>query len=274
MWGYFYKRNDEKLNSILQHFRPEEQGFITQVMDWIDEVSSRYAPKLTGFLDPRQLVIIESIVGLNQDVKMQSEGLFPQSERKRVLLYPDYFEPQIEDFKLNGYEMKYPSKFIQLKHPDVLGALLAIGLDRGNFGDIRLNERKIQFVAQQEVSNFIDINLTAINKVKVHLSAISSATELIVNEDDWIEQSETVSSLRIDTVIASAYNISRQKAALLIQGSKVRVNYRLQESVSFELEEDDLLSIRGHGRLAIKAIAGRTKKDKIRLVLAKLDRKS
>ncbi|MFB9218573.1 YlmH family RNA-binding protein [Kurthia sibirica] len=264
----------KKLDNILQHFRPEEQEFITQVTDWIDDVTAMYTAKLTGFLDPRQVMIMQSIIGQNNDVKMQAEGLMPDAERQRVLIYPDYLVPQFDDFNIICYEMKYPSKFVQLHHPDVLGSLVALGLDRSKFGDIRLNERKIQFVAQKEVSNFIEMNLTAINKVKVHLSVISPTAELIVNDDVWIEQSETISSLRIDTVIAAAYSISRQKAAMLIQGGKVKVNYRLQESVSFEVDEGDLLSIRGQGRLAINVIAGRTKKDKIRVILSKLERKS
>ena len=40
----------------------------------------------------------------------------------------------------------------------------------------------------------------------------------------------TVSSLRLDTVIASIFNISRQKASMLIHGGKVKVNWTERES--------------------------------------------
>lgn len=259
------------MENILQHFRPEEQSFIVQVNDWIDTVRSQYSPKLTSFLDPRQVMIARSIVGENGDVKMMAEGRFNEAERSRVLFYPDYFEPEIEDFQMTVFELNYPSKFIQLKHPDVLGSLLGIGLDRSKFGDIRLDEQKIQFVVQKEIQNFVEINLEAINKVKVHLKLIENEP-LLNNEEQWKLQHDTVSSLRLDTVIATAYKISRQKATALIQASKVKVNYKQQESISFDLNEGDLISVRGHGRIQLQSIEGRTKKDKIRISLKKLEK--
>lgn len=260
------------MENLLQHFRPEEQGFIIQVNSWIDDVRNQYAPKLTSFLDPRQIAIIQSLVGDNSDVKMRAEGLFKQAERQRVLLYPDYFSPVIDDFELTVFELKYPSKFVQLKHPDVLGSLLGIGLDRSKFGDIRIDEQKIQFIVQHEVANFVEINLEAINKVTVHLKTLKEDALLLENSEQWKEQHDTVSSLRLDTVMASAYKISRQKASQLIQTARVKVNYRQQDSISFEVTEEDLISVRGLGRLKIASIEGRTKKDKIRITFKKLER--
>lgn len=260
------------MENIMQHFRPDEQEFITQVTGWIEEVHQNYAPKLTSFLDPRQLFIIETLIGNDSEVKMMAEGMFIDAERQRVLLYPSYFEPQKDDFSIAIYELKYPAKFIQIKHPDVLGSLLAIGLERSKFGDIRINEQKIQFMVQKEVANFVEINLDAINKVKVHLKELDNSLELLENLEQWKEQQATVSSLRLDTVLATALKISRQKAVQLIQGARVKVNYRQQENISFEINEDDLISVRGFGRLKISSIEGRTKKDKIRVVLKKLEK--
>lgn len=262
------------MKDVMQHFRPEEQGFIVQVGDWMDDVRNQYAPKLTDFLDPRQIMIIQSLVGENSEVKMQVYGMFSDAERQRVILYPDYFEPQMSDFSIEVFELNYPSKFVQLKHPDVLGSLVAIGLNRSKFGDIRLDEQKIQFVVQKEISSFVEINLESINKVKVHLKKLEEDALLLQNEEQWREQQETVSSLRLDTVLAAAYKISRQKAVQLIQAAYVKVNYRQQEQISFELTEDDLLSVRGYGRLKIFSIEGRTKKNKIRIVFRKLERNS
>lgn len=262
------------MKDVMQHFRPEEQSFVVQVNDWIEDVRNQYAPKLTSFLDPRQLVIVQSLVGVNSEVKVMSHGLFTNPERQRVILYPEYFEPQLSDFSLVVFELNYPAKFVKLKHPDVLGSLVALGLDRSKFGDIRLNDHKIQFVVQEEISSFVEMNLESINKVKVHLSQVSPTSPLLENEEVWKEQHDTVSSLRLDTIIASANNISRQKAALLIQSAKVKVNYRLQENISFELKEHDLISVRNYGRIQLAAIEGKTKKDKIRIFYKKLERNS
>ena len=72
----------------------------------------------------------------------------------------------------------------------------------------------------------------------------------------------------------AVFNISRQKSASLIQGGKVKVNWSEKDQISLELQELDLLSIRGLGRVKLLMIEGRTKKDKIRLQIGRLDQKS
>lgn len=261
------------MEGILQHFRDDEQPFVIQVNEWISDVATRYAPKLTAFLDPRQVAIITSLVGQNGEVRMAASGAFEEAERQRVLLYPDYFEPQEDDFELLVYELHYPAKFLQLQHGDVLGALMGTGLDRDKFGDIRIDGEKIQFVIQKSFGTYITLHLEAIHKAKVHLKEVTDPVKYLVSQDHWSEQYDTVSSLRLDTVIASVYKISRQKSSQLIQAGKVKVNHQKREQGTMELEEADLISVRGLGRAMIRSIEGRTKKDKIRIIFGKLERK-
>ena len=60
-----------------------------------------------------------------------------------------------------------------------------------------------------------------------------------------------VSSLRLDVVIAALRTIPRQKAASLIHGEKVKVNWAVRDQPAFELQESDMLSIRGSGRFKV-----------------------
>ncbi len=248
------------MEHLIQHFRKDEQPFIEQVVSWQREVEDRYAPKLTDFLDPRQRFIVMSIIGQGDALKTMSAGLFHEAERQRMLIFPAYFEPQLEDYQLTVFTIHYPAKFIQLRHPDVLGALLSLGLDRAKFGDIRVNEHQVQFVVADEVADYVRLHLTGIGKVKVHVESMKEIEPLIQNEDEWVEESYTVSSMRIDVIIASVLKVSRQKAQALITGKKVRVNWTERESVAFELQEGDILSVRGSGRVKILMTEGRTKK--------------
>jgi RNA-binding protein YlmH len=75
----------------------------------------------------------------------------------------------------------------------------------------------------------------------------------------------TASSLRLDVILSSIYNISRQKAQTLIQRGLVKVNWKQVEQTSFVCEEGDVLSARGYGRSRIISIDGQTKKEKWRL---------
>ena len=75
----------------------------------------------------------------------------------------------------------------------------------------------------------------------------------------------SLSSLRLDKVIASIFNYSRSQAQKLIQSNKVKVNYAEVLRNDFELFETDLISIRGFGRVKLLQNLGLTKKNKIRV---------
>ena len=81
-----------------------------------------------------------------------------------------------------------------------------------------------------------------------------------------------MSSLRLDTLIASIFHISRQRSKELVEGNKVKVNWAEEIRPDFMIELLDIISIRGYGRIQIKNIEGRTKKDKIKLEIGLLEK--
>ena len=262
------------MEHIIQHFRQDEQPFIEQASGWQREVEDRYAPKLTDFLDPRQQFIVEAVVRQNEDLQIARTGRFEQAERQRLLIYPSYYELQGDDFQITVCTIQYPTKFVTLKHPDVLGALLSIGLERSKFGDIRIEDGYVQFAVATEVADYVRLHLTGIGKVKVHVEELGETEPLLLTAEEWSEQSHTVASMRLDVVLATIYNISRQKSQALINGGKVKVNWTQREQVAFELQEGDVISVRGYGRAKVIATEGRTKKDKIRLIVGRLEQKA
>ncbi|HWK23925.1 MAG TPA: RNA-binding protein [Ureibacillus sp.] len=261
------------MEHLIQHFRKDEQPFIEKVIGWQREVEDRFAPKLTDFLDPRERFIVSSIIGQNDDLSVKTYGGFQDAERQRVFICPSYFEPTFEDFQVSFFTINYPSKFLQLKHPDVLGALLSLGFGRGKFGDIRIEEDNIQIAVVEEVQDYIYANLTSIGKAKIKLEHLDDKDRLITLTEEWFEKSYTVSSMRLDVIIATVVNISRQKSQSLIKAGKVKVNWTVREDTSFEVQEGDILSIRGFGRIKVIVTEGRTKKDKIRLQVGRLEQK-
>ncbi|MCW1926867.1 YlmH family RNA-binding protein [Bhargavaea beijingensis] len=257
------------MSEIFQHFRKDEQPFIEQASGWVTEVEDRYAPKLTGFLDPRQRHIVRAVAG-SDDLVITEFGGLPEAERQRMMIAPSYFVAQPGDYEIAVMEIRYPAKFIEIGHRDVLGSLTGLGIDRTRFGDIRTGDGVVQFAADRSLADYLSANLQAVGKAKVRAAEVESADSLLPQTDHYEEESVTVSSLRLDTVLAGALNLSRQKAASLIQSGRVKVNHTVRESVSFELSDSDLLSVRGHGRIRIEEIGGRTKKERIRLIIGKL----
>jgi RNA-binding protein YlmH len=254
--------------TIYQHFRAEEHAFIDQVIEWKEIVTSTYSPKLSDFLDPREQLIVTSVVGQNQDLLVKFFGGSEYSERQRAFLYPDYYIPSESDFQLQLIEVEYPYKFVSIEHPQVLGSLMSIGLKRAKYGDILFEKERIQIIVAKEIADFISMNLQSIGRAKVSLVE-KEITEIIQVIVEWKEEFCTVSSMRLDVMVAEAYNLSRSKAAPLIKGGVVKVNWKKIEETSFECREGDLLSVRGYGRCKIIEIEGKTKRDKYRIKIGK-----
>ncbi|MCM3528077.1 RNA-binding protein [Cytobacillus oceanisediminis] len=251
--------------TIYQHFRPEEKEFIEQVLNWKDLVENTYAPKLTDFLDPREQQILKSVIGQHAGILFALFGGTPNAERKRALIFPDYYESDEGDFQIRLFELEYPKKFVTIEHPQVLGSLMSLGLKRGKFGDILFEDDRIQFFAAQEIEDYISLQLQSIGRASVSLKKLPFS-EAIQSAEVWKESSITSSSLRLDTVISAIYNISRQKSQLYIQQGLVKVNWTQIENPSFECQQSDIISVRGQGRSKIIDIDGKTKKDKWRII--------
>ncbi|MBB5354959.1 RNA-binding protein YlmH [Anoxybacillus mongoliensis] len=253
---------------IYQHFRKEEHHFIDLVCEWKRLVTEQYAPKLTDFLTPREQQIARSIVGNNDEVHVAFFGGSSSVERKRALLYPPYMQPNEDDFQLSLFSVRYPKKFVTLGHRDVLGALLSLGVKREKFGDIVIVDDVIQFVVAKEIAPFVKMNVTSIGKAKVSLEE-QPLSQLLVVKEEWEEETFTVSSLRLDAILAQCFRISRQKAQALITQNYAKVNWKTVDQAHMECQEGDLLSLRGYGRCRLQAIVGQTKKEKWRIVVEK-----
>ncbi|GER65538.1 RNA-binding protein S4 [Weizmannia acidilactici] len=253
------------MDSIYQHFRPDEKEFVDKVIAWRQYVEDAYAPKLTDFLDPRMQQIVEMIIGTQSGIRVQAYGGRPESERKRMLLFPDYFSPETQDFQIALFEVEYPSKFVSFEHKHVLGSLMSLGLKREKFGDILIRGGRTQFFIAAEYTDFIQMEFRQIGKTTVRIVK-KTLEEAISVEEEWQEKKATVSSLRLDAVLSAIYNISRQKTQMLIGRGLIKVNWKTVEDPAFQCREGDYFSVRGYGRSRMFRVEGKTKKEKWRIV--------
>ena len=255
---------------IYQHFRPEERTFIDQAISWKEMVDVRYQLHLTDFLDPREQKILVNVIGeTNEEIQLSFLGGSKETERKRAIIAPYYLTIEENDFKLSLLEAKYERKFNILTHRDVMGAFLALGIDRKKLGDIIVNEGIIQFVTVKEISSYVETNLTKIKRASIRLQE-KSISNMIDKNEEWVENDHTVSSMRLDVILKEVYRTSRKKAAEWIQKKAVKVNYKIVEDVSYRLYEGDLISVQGKGRSKLLHIYGKTKKNKWRITSATL----
>lgn len=251
---------------IYQHFRSDESEIIDEINDDISQVADQYRPVLTGFLNPRQVYIAQTLINRQDEIKFRSFGGYDSAELQRLLIYPGYYEPEQSDFEIVILQIKYPTKFAQLHHRDILGALTSQGIERNTFGDILTDGEEWQVVVDQKMADFFMLNVTKIANVNVQL--VETDLEAVLQPaSDWETKQTTVSSLRIDIVVAAAFNYSRNRAKILVETGNVRLNWVDEVRPDYPIRLHDLISVRHGGRIRLSEIDGVTKKDKIRVTL-------
>lgn len=257
--------------NIYQHFRKDEQEFIDQVIDWVAQVENQYRPYLSNFLNPRQQFIVQSVVGQYEDIDFGNYGGNEESEQVRVLIYPPYFEPTVEDFDIALIEIDYPTKFAEISHGQIMGTVLGAGVSRDTLGDIVNEGDRWQFFIDQKMKEFIYMNVDRIGRTTVNLVE-KDLEDQIEMTAKWKIEEVVVSSFRIDVVLARALNLSRNKAKALVNNNRIKINWIEIEQPDIDVERHDIISIRGHGRVQIREQLGKTRKDNIVLKIGKIDR--
>ncbi|WP_145467577.1 YlmH family RNA-binding protein [Staphylococcus pettenkoferi] len=247
---------------IYQHFRSEEREMIDQLIDKCKQANDHYAPQLTNFLDPRAQYIAEVVTNSFEDLHIHFFGGY-HAERQRAIIAPSYHEPDIEDFEVVLIEVTYPKKFVTIQHQHVLGTIMSMGIEREQLGDILVNET-IQFVLTKQLESYMMLELTRIKGATVKLNSIPFK-DMIQSKEEWKSFHATVSALRLDVVLKEMIRKSRSIAKQLIEKKRVKVNHVIVDSVNFQLDVGDLLSIQGFGRARITDIGGKTKKDKVHI---------
>lgn len=256
--------------SIYQHYREHEHPFIDQVLSWISQVEQSYMHYVSDYLDPREQQIVASLIGTNnEEIKFRFFGGPDHAERKRAIIAPFYEEITDDMFEIVLLEASFPEKFVSIAHRDILGAFTAQGIERKKIGDIVVGEDVFQFYTTEELKTYVKLNLTEVKNAHIRLKK-QSFSEAIEKKEKWQRKRITATSLRLDIIIKETYNLSRKNAAKLIERNLVRVNFANVDNPATLLIENDLISVRGHGRSKLLEVNGLTRKEKVRVVVGTL----
>lgn len=259
-------------NQIFQHFKDSEQEFVSQILNQINQVQSTHVPLVTPFMNPRERYIVQSIVNGFDEVKYSECQELSNCEENRAIIYPYYLEePCIEDYEIALIEINYPQKFASLSHGQILGAILGAGIVRDRMGDILTDGDRWQFFTDEALTEYLIQQVNRIGRTTVELKEIAFS-EMVQPEDTGQQEDIVVSTLRIDSVIARAFNLSRKIAQEFIQKNRVKLNWVEVTHPAEVVETEDILSVRGKGRIRIGEIKNRTKKDNLILNIVKYDR--
>ena len=255
------KKND----GIFQHFTLEERDFVEKMIDACHQVEESYSYYLTAFLNPREEEILQSLAGYFH-LQLHSSRQFLETEFVRVILAPDYYLLEEEDFELMALEILYPRKFHQLTHSQILGTLLhQLGIKRDYIGDILLGEEQTFVILDRRFGELAQRSLSKISRVPVSWKEADLSQLPAKTSQDVKSQQVLLSSLRLDKVVATAFHLSRSNALKLIESGQVKLDYKEVKQAGKVLEVGQLVSVRGFGRVRLKEFLGFSKQGKLKL---------
>lgn len=244
--------------------------FFAKLADMVNRCERDGYSVFSSFLDERQCAEADMWCRRNTGgLNYTFHGGFPVANRKMLAVYPDYCGEYIRDeFPIKCLTFTY-RKEDKLNHRDFLGSFMGLMLKRETIGDIVVAEGITQAAVMEVAAKDIVSSLSKIGRTGVKISD-KRDFELSISElQQFREISGTVASLRLDCVTALAANVSREKASAFIKADRVDVNHFTVTSVSQELKEGDILSIRGYGRFILSAVNGLTRKNRIHIILKK-----
>ena len=242
----------------------DERMVLARALDQMDRAASRSIPCATQFLSPAQRSALEPLLAASGHPRHLFHGGYEGAERTVCVFLPDWLEAgdwTAED-GLAAIECAYPPTGADLTHRDLLGGLMGIGLTREKVGDILTGDTAAQIVCLKEAAPIILSQFDQAGRYRLklreiplsHLSPTPAQVKII---------HDTVSTLRLDAVLASGFSLARGKAADAVAAGRVSVNHRECVKPDKPVAEGDVLTCRGLGKCVLKTVGGQSRKGRI-----------
>lgn len=217
-------------------------------------IESLYNRGYTNFLNRNELQMMKKHLRKSE---YEIYELYPESTK--VLLYKKSI-PNICLLKINCNN--------NLKHQDIMGTIYSLGLNDDTFGDIIFYDDSFYIFVLPIIKNYLINNMTSIRNYNVRLNEVDINISLNFKNNYEI-LNYIVSSLRIDNVVSSIVNDSRNGVLDKFKNKEVIVNYSDFIKNSYILKENDIFSIRKFGKYKFNRIIRKTKKDSLIIEISK-----
>ena len=168
-----------------------------------------------------------------------------------------------------GYEIPYPIVCMKLSptsprfseglgHRDYLGALMHLGIQRAVLGDIICHETSAYVFVVERMAQFIEENLFRVRHTDISCTRLDELPRSAAPK--LKPMTIQVSSLRLDGIIARVFHLSRSEAKASFDRQEVFCNGRVAANPAAEPKEDDIISLRHHGKCVYRGIERTTRK--------------
>lgn len=247
----------------------DERILLARAMDKMDLARQRGVPACTGFLSPQERASVEALINASGHPRHLFFGGFEGAERTVCAFLPDWQEEEDwrdgEDCPVCALRASFPED-ASLTHRDFLGSILGLGLDREKVGDLLVAPGCCDLVVLREIEDFLLLHLENAGRTRLKLKSVP-LSQLAPREVEVKTIRDTVATLRLDAVAASAFSLSRGRAGDLISSGKLQLNYRECVKPDRAVAQGDVLSCRGLGKCVVKTVGGLSKKGRTMIEL-------
>lgn len=236
------------------------------IWDLHERWRTRNIPLQSPFLSPaEQEVSLRLLHTLGTKEGFAFFGGYEGATRRQLCFLPDWMdqpEDTLQALQCSWYHTE------QVGHRDLLGSLMGLGITRESVGDILPDEENHRafLLTLPTTAEYLLREWRQAGRVSIRVEAISPE-ELSVPEASFVERRDTVSSLRLDSVVSSAFNLARGRAQDAIAAGKVQVNGIPCEKSDRTVAEGDIITLRGLGKSELSTVGGTTKKGRISITI-------
>ena len=244
---------------------PEDRLLLARVWDKYEQTERKNIPSATVFLSPRERQLAQAMLnaaGVRSGYLF--DGGYEGAERTVLLFLPGWAEEPAGDelvflrASFHGGE--------GLTHRDILGSLMGLGVVRERVGDILVSPHSADIVAAPPLREFFLREWDQAGRVKLTVTEIGREA-LCVPQTQVKVIRDTVSSLRLDAVAASAFGLSRGRAAELIAAGRVNLDHAACLKPDKQVVQGAVLTARGLGKAKLIEVGGLTKKGRVGIVI-------
>lgn len=251
---------ERRVSHITDHLLKEK---VLRVLDIAQQVIYTHEVRHSDFLTPYEQREIASVLNGIYDIRYSFEGVLGQSERKIVSIYPDYLEENGQDV-LACLKITGNTQFSKLSHRDYLGSILGLGFRREKIGDIFVAEDGAHVICLESISDYICFHLEKVKNVSVKVKKVE-LKEISLPIQEKKEQEFVVSSMRLDSIVAGMFHLSRNDAKSVIQKALVYVDYEMIDNPSKVIEPPAVISARSFGKGTFEEVLYQTKKERYKV---------
>lgn len=230
------------------------EWFIAKLQDQFALIQKKRVPVQTSFLTPVEQRIVSSCAP--KEIFVSFYGGYPYAQRKMAFLSLYEQEP---DFDYTLLQSSYIATKRKLTHKDVLGALMHLGIQRNQLGDLYVDDHQIVLVCKENMASFIQNECDSI--ARCHVS-FKENYQIVLPPPQTELIKVHAPSLRMDAIVASLAHCSRSQASELVRQGFVKLNDVVLEE-NERLCNNDYVSIRKVGRFCFMGIEAHTRKDRL-----------